>query len=34
MGEKGLTCLDIFCGAGGLSCCLHLAGIKTVAGVL
>ncbi|MBR3820740.1 MAG: DNA cytosine methyltransferase [Kiritimatiellae bacterium] len=28
-----ITCLDLFCGAGGLSCGLHMAGIKTVAGI-
>jgi hypothetical protein len=25
-----ITCLDLFCGVGGLSCGLHMAGIKTV----
>ena len=30
---KKLTCLDLFCGAGGLSCGLHMAGIRTVAGI-
>ena len=25
-----ITCLDLFCGAGGLSCGLHMVGIKTV----
>ena len=33
MKEKTLRCLDLFCGAGGLSCGLHMAGIETVAGV-
>lgn len=28
-----LKCLDLFCGAGGLSCGLHMAGIETVAGI-
>lgn len=32
-GKKVLKCLDLFCGAGGLSCGLHLAGIQTVAGI-
>lgn len=31
--NNGLTCLDLFCGAGGLSCGLHMAGINTVAGI-
>ena len=31
--KKVLKCLDLFCGAGGLSCGLHLAGIQTVAGI-
>ena len=31
--RKRLTCLDLFCGAGGLSCGLHSAGIETVAGI-
>jgi len=30
---KKLTCLDLFCGEGGLSCGLHSAGIETVAGI-
>ena len=30
---RDITCLDLFCGAGGLSCGLHMAGIKTVAGI-
>jgi len=30
---RKLTCLDLFCGAGGLSCGLHSAGIETVAGI-
>ena len=28
-----LTCIDLFCGAGGLSYGLHMAGIKTVLGI-
>lgn len=28
-----LRCLDLFCGAGGLSCGLHMAGLETVLGV-
>ncbi len=28
-----LRCLDLFCGAGGLSCGFHMAGIETVAGI-
>lgn len=31
--RKQLTCLDLFCGAGGLSCGLHMAGLQTVAGI-
>ncbi len=31
--ETALRCLDLFCGAGGLSCGLHMAGIQTVAGI-
>ena len=30
---KQFRCLDLFCGAGGLSCGLHMAGIQTVAGI-
>ena len=30
---RKLRCLDLFCGAGGLSCGLHMAGIETVAGI-
>lgn len=33
MRNKKLRCLDLFCGAGGLSCGLHMAGIDTVAGI-
>ena len=33
MKKKKLRCLDLFCGAGGLSCGLHMAGIETVAGI-
>lgn len=34
MKEPGkLRTLDLFCGAGGLSCGLHMAGIDTVAGI-
>jgi len=28
-----LRCLDLFCGAGGLSCGFHMAGIETVLGI-
>lgn len=31
--KKPLRCLDLFCGAGGLSCGFHMAGIKTVVGI-
>lgn len=31
--KEKLKCLDLFCGAGGLSCGLHMAGLETVAGV-
>lgn len=31
--EPKLRCLDLFCGAGGLSCGLHMAGLETVLGV-
>lgn len=32
-GVAKLRCLDLFCGAGGLSCGLHMAGLETVLGV-
>lgn len=31
--ERSLRCIDLFCGAGGLSCGLSMAGIETVLGV-
>ena len=31
--ERPLRCLDLFCGAGGLSCGLHEAGLETVLGI-
>lgn len=31
--DNNLTCIDLFCGAGGLSYGLHMAGIKTVLGI-
>lgn len=32
-GEQPITALDLFCGAGGASCGMHLAGYEVVAGV-
>lgn len=31
--ERSLRCVDLFCGAGGLSCGLSMAGIETVLGI-
>ena len=31
--QRPLRCLDLFCGAGGLSCGLHEAGLETVLGI-
>lgn len=33
MNGKKLKCLDLFCGAGGLTCGFHMAGIETIVGI-